>query len=204
MKIYLLCLFAVMVCFTAGCSRGTKAGSLPSAAPSGEMISASAPINERPLILTPNQGEMRKWRPLASLPAATKKLSLFTIKVDRRNGGSPQFWFATEVMPVGAAISPHRHLHEDEILYIGSGIARAHVGSLEGIAPAGSIIFIPRNTWVWVNNIGKVPINLFFGFNEPAFDKFMRCESVPAGQPAPPLSQQEDAHCMKLGDVKYR
>jgi mannose-6-phosphate isomerase-like protein (cupin superfamily) len=203
-KIFAHCFFALMVCFTGGCSHGITTGSLPSAAPSREMTHASALVNERPLVLTPNQGEIREWRPLASLPAAAQKLSFFTIKVDRRNGGSPEFWFGTEVMPVGAAITSHRHHHEDEILYIGSGTARAHVGSLEGIAPAGSIIFVPRNTWVSVSNIGKTPIDLLFGFNEPAFDKFMRCESVLAGQPAPPLSAQEDARCAKLGDVQYR
>jgi mannose-6-phosphate isomerase-like protein (cupin superfamily) len=203
-RIFVRCFFALVVCFTVGCSHGTAAGSLASAAPSSKKTTASAPIKERPLILAPNQGETREWRPLARLPSAVQKLSVFTIKVDRQNGGSPEFWFGTEVMPVGAAIQPHRHLHEDEMLYIGSGVARAHVGSLEGTAPAGSIIFVPRDTWVSINNIGKTPINLFYGFNEPSFDKFMRCESVPAGQPAPPLSAQEDQRCTKLGDVQYR
>lgn len=196
--------FALVICFMTGCSHGTTAGSLPGAAPSGEIFSASAPINERPLILTPNQGEKREWRPLASLPAAVKKLGFFTIKIDRQNGGSPEFWFGTEDMLPGAEISFHRHLHEDEVLYIPSGIAYAHVGSLEGDAPAGSIIFIPRNTWVSVRNIGKTTIPLLFAFNAPGFDRFMRCESVRAGQSAPPLSDREDKLCSKLGDVEYR
>jgi len=38
----------------------------------------------------------------------------------------------------------HRHLHEDEVLYIGSGIAHVKVGSLVGgDAHADAIGFIP-------------------------------------------------------------
>jgi len=108
------------------------------------------------------------------------------------------------MMPAGAQIPYHRHLHEDEVLYIGSGIAHVKVGSVEGDAHAGAIVFIPRDTWVTVRNVGKTPIALLFAFNAPSFDRFMRCESVPSGQSARPLTPQEDQACMKLGDVQYR
>lgn len=179
-------------------------GLLVFVAPLPPTVAANAPISERPLIVEQGQGEVRAWRPLASLPPAVQKLSFFTIKVDSQNGGSPDFWFGTEKMPVGAEIQYHRHLHEDELLYISSGIAHVHVGSLEGDAHAGAIVFIPRDTWVSVKNIGKTSIALLFAFNAPGFDRFMRCESVPSGQHQQPLTDQEDQRCMKLGDVQYR
>jgi hypothetical protein len=90
------------------------------------------------------------------------------------------------------------------MVYVGSGIVRAHVGSLEGVAPAGSMIFIPRDTWISIANVGTTPANLLFGFNAPSFDRFMRCESVPVGRPARQISAKEDAQCTKIGDVQYR
>jgi len=58
---------------------------------------ATAPTVERPLILEQNQGEVRVWRPLKSSPG-WEKVS-FIIKVDRQNGGSPDFWFLSESPP---------------------------------------------------------------------------------------------------------
>lgn len=169
-------------------------------------VAANVSTTEHPLITEQDQGEARVWRPLVgqSVPAGVQKLSVFIIKVDQHNGGSPDFWFGSENMPPGAEVQYHRHLHEDEVLYIGSGIAHVHVGSLEGDAHAGAIVFIPRNTWVTLKNIGKTTIQLLFAFNAPGFDRFMRCESVPVGQHAQPLTAQEDQTCTRLGDVEYR
>ncbi len=175
--------------------------------PSARERTASAPPTERPLILEQGQGEVRVWRPLASeSPAEQKldKLTHFIIKVDRENGGSPDFWFGTETLPVGAGIPYHRHLHEDEVLYIVSGSAHVHVGSLVGDARPGATVFIPRDTWVSVQPNGKAPISLVFAFNAPGFDRYMRCEAVPVGQRSQPVTVEEDQRCMKAGDVQYQ
>ena len=160
-----------------------------------------------PLIIERDGGEVRVWRPLVSESPAEQKLdkaTRFSIKVDAQHGGSPGFWFGTETLPPGAGIPYHRHLHEDEVLYLVAGSAHVHIGSFKGDARPGAIVFIPRDTWVTVQPIGKAPISLVFAFNAPGFDRYMRCESVPVGQIPKPLSVEEDRHCMKLGDVQYR
>jgi mannose-6-phosphate isomerase-like protein (cupin superfamily) len=175
--------------------------------PSARERAANAPRKEHPLILEQDQGEVRIWRPLVSESPAEQKLDKvthFIIKVDRRNGGSPDFWLGTETLPVGAGIPYHRHLHEDELLYIVSGSAHVHVGSLVGDARPGAIVFIPRNTWVSVQPNGKTPISLLFAFDAPGFDRYMRCEAVPSGQPAQLVTVEEDQRCTKEGDVQYR
>lgn len=182
-------------------------GLLACGTPSARDRAASAPATEHPLILEQDQGEARVWRPLASESPAEQKLDKvthFIIKVDRQNGDSPDFWFGTETLPVGAGIPYHRHLHEDEVLYVVSGSAHVHVGSLAGDARPGAIVFIPRNTWVSLQPNGKAPISLLFAFNAPGFDRYMRCEAAPPGQPAPLVTVEQDQHCMKVGDVQYR
>lgn len=175
--------------------------------PSTSEIAESTPAAERPLIVAQDQGEARVWRPLVSEPPSEQqldKLTHFVIKVDRQHGGSPAFWFGTETLPTGAGIPYHRHLHEDELLYIVSGSVHAHVGSLIGDAGPGAIVFIPRDTWVSLQPIGKARVSLVFAFNAPGFDRYMRCESVPLGQRAQPVTIEEDQRCTKLGDVQYR
>jgi mannose-6-phosphate isomerase-like protein (cupin superfamily) len=182
-------------------------GLLACGTPSARDRAASVRVTEHPLILEQDQGEVRVWRPLTSEPVAEQKLDKLThfyIKVDRQHGGSPGFWFGTETLPLGAGIPYHRHLHEDEVLYILSGSAHVHVGSLEGDARPGAIVFVPRGTWVSVQPNGTTPISLLFAFNAPGFDRYMRCEGVPSGQRAQPVTVKEDQRCMKAGDVQYR
>jgi mannose-6-phosphate isomerase-like protein (cupin superfamily) len=174
------------------------------AGPSQATVAANSAGAERPLIVASDRGEVRAWRSIPSDTAAVQKISTFTIKIDKQNGGSPDFWFGTETLPVGAEIPYHRHLHEDEMLYVDSGIAHVHVGGLEGDARAGGIVFIPRNTWVSVRNTGKKPVLLLFAFNAPGFDRYMRCESVAAGEQPTKMTNAEDRNCTRLGDVQYR
>jgi mannose-6-phosphate isomerase-like protein (cupin superfamily) len=167
----------------------------------------SPPAVEHPLILAPDQGEVRVWRPLSSESLKEQKLDKIThfiIKIDRQNGGSPDFWFGTEILPVGAGIPYHRHLHEDEVLYIVSGTAHVNVGSIKGEAHPGAMVFIPRDTWASLQPTGKTPISLVFAFNAPGFDRYMRCEAAPVGRKPLLVSDEEDQRCMKVGDVRYR
>ena len=170
---------------------------------SAQRGSTSAPVTERPLILEQNRGEVRVRR-LRPGQAASWSNTVNMIKVDARNGGSRDMMIFSEALPPGITIKTHRHLHQDEFLYIGSGKAHVHVGNLEGDAHAGAIVFIPRNTWVSVKNVGDAPIALVYGFNGTGYDKYIRCETVPKGQPAPPISTQEWKKCVALGDVEFQ
>src|SRR5215207_9136211 len=83
---------------------------------------AAAAAPSTPLVLDAESGERRVRRPgnvrVGSLNTP------FIIKVDRRNGGAPDFVMGTEDIAPGQAIAPHRHLVADEIVFIhrGSGV----------------------------------------------------------------------------------
>jgi hypothetical protein len=141
------------------------------------------------LIVASDQGEVRVWRPAPGDTAATEKVTTFTLKIDKHNGGSPDFWFGTEMLPAGAEIPFHRHLHEDEVLYIGSGIAHVHVGSLQGDARATPAR--RRSQW----SSPSTPR---------ASTAICACESVSAGEHPTIVNDAEDRACTRLGDVEYR
>ena len=182
-------------------------GALALSGPSAPDVAAGAAPTEHPLIVAQDQGQARVWRPVVSESPSEQKLDKathFFIKIDSQHGGSPDFWFGTETLPPGAGIPYHRHLHEDEVLYIVSGSAHVHVGSLDGDAHPGAMVFIPRNTWISLQPIDKTPISLIFAFNARGFDRYMRCESVLLGQQTPLITVDEDRRCTKIGDVQYR
>jgi mannose-6-phosphate isomerase-like protein (cupin superfamily) len=115
----------------------------------------------------------------------------FLIKVDERNGGAKDFVIFTEEVPVGQTISPHRHPHSEEILFIHAGSGTAWLDGKEANVGPGTIIFMPPNTGVRLTNDGNQPISLMAVFSRPGFDKYQRAISVPAGETAKPLSVEE-------------
>jgi quercetin dioxygenase-like cupin family protein len=152
-----------------------------------------------PLILEKNEGEHRTRRP-RDLPMPS---SSFTIKVDRKNGGSQRMWLGTEDLPPGGVIQRHRHLGQDEILLIQTGTAHVSLGTEDRDVHAGAVIFIPSGTWIGLKNIGTEVISLTFVFSDPGFDNYLRCMSVPAGQAASKLTAEELYGCLQQGDFAF-
>jgi quercetin dioxygenase-like cupin family protein len=172
---------------------GGVATSAPCATSNGPISISSA----TPLILEKNEGERRVWRPIEGAEGWDAQPGPFTLKVDRRNGGSSHLVFGTEDLPPGAKIDRHRHPGADEILLLQNGTARVTLGDRTRDVHGGATVFVPANTWIAVTNIGTDAISCIFVFSGPGFEDFMRAESVPEGQKIRPLTKAEDARIMK-------
>lgn len=137
-----------------------------------------------PLVLSFNEGErrVRKWA--GSAPN-------FTIKVDRRNGGSQHLVMGYEDIPVGGSIPPHRHLNADEIVFVHKGSGVVENGKITRAFDTGATIFIPRDTRVTIRNTGNEPVSIAFFFSHPGFEEYLRDTSALEGQAYKPLSPQE-------------
>ena len=165
-----------------------------------EAHSQSASAGTTPLILEKSEGEQRVRRP-REVPVPT---AAFTIKVDRKNGGSQKMWLGTEQIPPGAVIPKHKHLGQDEILLIQTGNAHVWLGTQERDVHAGAIVFIPSDTWVSLKNTGKEIIDLAFVFSDPGYDEFMRCVSVPLGDSSSAKVQHDEfKDCLHKGHAMY-
>ena len=153
-----------------------------------------------PLILEKNEGEHRVRRPRETpVPAGE-----FMIKIDRKNGGSQKMWLGAEDIPPGGQIARHKHLGQDEILLIQTGAAHVWLGTQERDVHAGAVVFIPSDTWVSLKNTGKESIRLAFIFSDPGYDEFMRCTSVPSGDPpSKTVTHEEFSECQHKGHVMY-
>jgi quercetin dioxygenase-like cupin family protein len=152
------------------------------------------------LVLEKDQGERRVRRPRDKMP---NSISGFILKVTPQNSGSQHMVLGTETIPPGGVIPKHRHLGQDEILFLQTG--NAHVTLNEGNydVHAGGIVFFPLNTWVSLRNTGTEPIQLIFIFSAPGFEDYMRCASVPAGQPVTPMTLEDVRGCAHKGHVEY-
>jgi len=165
----------------AGCSRQ---------GPSSEHAAASlVPALGEALILQESEGERRLHRPP---PGALSNLTApFVLKVDRRNGGAPEFVMLTEDIPPGQAISPHRHPHSDEILFIYGGTGLASLAGRQAVVASGATVYMPRNTVVGLQNTGTEPLRIVAIFSQPGYEEYLREISVPEGQTPTPLTVEE-------------
>jgi hypothetical protein len=57
---------------------------------------------------------------------------------------------------------------------------------------------------VSLRNTGTAPIQLIFIFSTPGFDEYMRCSSVPKGQPAPPIRLDQVRQVRSRGSCRVR
>ena len=152
------------------------------------------------LVLERDQGEKRVRRPREKMLNPTSE---FILKVTPQNSGSQHLVLGTETIPPGGVITKHRHLGQDEILFLQTGSARVSLNDQDYEVHAGGMVFFPVNTWVSLRNTGAVPIQLIFVFSAPGFDEYMRCSSVPEGRPAPPMPLDEVSKCAHEGHVEY-
>ena len=150
----------------------------------------------KPLLLEKNEGERRIWR---EPPPGD-----FILKVSPKNNGSQHLVMGTEDMAPGDEFPTHRHLEQDEILYIVKGTVHAHVGNQEGDLHAGGTVFIPANTWVDVKNAASETASVVFVFSAPGFENYMRCDSVLPNEKVSPLSIELQRACSHEGHVIYK
>ena len=143
------------------------------------------------LILQQSEGERRsrRTRPTSGVPLAAPGM---IIKVDQRNGGSPNFFMGYEEIAPGAAIPAHLHPDYDEIVIVHRGKARARLGSQEREVTAGATLYIPANTRVSVKNTGDEPLSIFFLFPRPdKVSAYYRELTVAEGEQGTPFSAED-------------
>jgi quercetin dioxygenase-like cupin family protein len=111
----------------------------------------------KPLLLEKNEGELRIWR---EPPPGD-----FIPKISPKNNGSQQLVMGTEDMAPGDEFPTHKHLGQDELVYIEKGTVHVHWGEQERDLHAGGTVFIPANTWVYKeerrNREGQRRIRIF-------------------------------------------
>jgi len=159
-------------------------------------LATTSQIAPKPLLLEKNEGERRIWRE----PPPGE----FVLKVSPKNNGSQRLVMGTEDMSPGDEFPTHKHLGQDEILFIEKGTVHVHVGDQERDLHAGGTVFIPAYSWVSVKNAGTETVSVVFVFSAPGFENYMRCDSVLPEEKVIPLSTEGLKGCGHEGHVIYK
>ena len=138
------------------------------------VLLSAATLPARGQVIGPDAGEAR-------MVGGVRPLWL---KVDPQTVGSNQFVAGMEIVPPGAPFPTHKHPDYEEILFIHKGTLTVTIadGSPQE-ASAGSIVFIPKDTWVGVANKGSESATFIFIFPQTGFEDYLRRVAPKAGEP---------------------
>jgi quercetin dioxygenase-like cupin family protein len=141
--------------------------------------SKAVPKQPTPTVFQADEGD--RWMLLGDKP--------LIFKVDPLSTGSDALVVGTEEMPPGNKIPAHKHLHEDEVIFVHKGTVRVTLAGREYDAGTGATVFIPHGNWIGVANVSSEPAMILFFFNKPAFEQCLRAMSSRPGEtftmPAP-------------------
>jgi mannose-6-phosphate isomerase-like protein (cupin superfamily) len=126
----------------------------------------------RPTVFARGDGEQRLMR--GSRP-------LFIV-ADSATVGSRTLVAGYEDVPPGDSGRTHRHLEEDELIFVHRGTLDVLLGDTTHRAGAGASVFIPRRTWVTFRTVGPDTATFWFVFNAPGFENCLRALSARPGE----------------------
>jgi mannose-6-phosphate isomerase-like protein (cupin superfamily) len=100
--------------------------------------------------------------------------STVTIKVSKEKNGIDSLSFCWEDIIPGDEVPVHKHLKEDELIYIQSGVGVFTLGERESEVKAGSTAFVPKGIWHGLKNTGTASIRMIFTYHPSGFEGFFR------------------------------
>jgi quercetin dioxygenase-like cupin family protein len=137
-------------------------------------VTESKPVPNQPTPTVFQAGEGDRWMLIGKKP--------LIFKVDPVTAGTDTLMVATEEMPPGNKIPTHKHLYEDEVIFVHKGAVQVTLAGHQYDARTGATVFIPHGNWVGVENASSESAMILFFFNKPAFEKCLRALSSRPGE----------------------
>jgi quercetin dioxygenase-like cupin family protein len=155
-----------------------SAQTTPASAPNANNVRApttnSKPVPKQPTPTVFQADEGDRWMLLGKKP--------LIFKADPVTAGSDTLLVGTEEMPPGNKIPTHKHLYEDEVIFVHKGTVRVTLAGREYDAGTGATVFIPHGNWIGLENVSSEPAMILFFFNKPAFEQCLRALSSRPGE----------------------
>ncbi len=121
--------------------------------------------------------------------------AVFLFKVGPANSGSTRLAMGSSDMPPGAAVPVHRHDRDEEIIFVQKGQMTVRLGDRQAVAEAGATVYIPRGTWIELQNTGDEAATLVGGFAHPAMEECFHRHIVEGIGPGDPRWPEVNRLC---------
>jgi len=96
------------------------------------------------------------------------------IKIAKSAEYTPEMSLLSEVITPGDKVPIHKHLNEEEFLFIQKGKVEITLGEKSQIGEPGDLIYVPKETWHGFKNTSQEDVVMFFGYSPSGFEDYFR------------------------------
>jgi mannose-6-phosphate isomerase-like protein (cupin superfamily) len=127
-----------------------------------------------------------------------------TVKISKAKHGIDGISFCVEDQRPGSRMRIHKHLNNDELIFIhkGQGTLTLDEESIE--VKAGDVVFVPRDTWHGLHNTGKENLQMCFQYSPAGFEEYFIENGTLVGMPAKEKTKEEYAITEKKYGMVYK
>jgi mannose-6-phosphate isomerase-like protein (cupin superfamily) len=134
----------------------------------------------------------------------TRRKVPITIKISQAKHGVNGISFCVEQMEPGSKMRIHKHLNNDELIFIHQGQGTLTLGDRTIEVKTGAVAFVPRGTWHGLDNTGSEKLEMVFQYSPAGFEEFFIENGTSVGMPAKERTEQELAMAAKKYGMVYK
>ncbi len=129
----------------------------------------------------------------------TRRKVPITIKISKAKHAIDGLSFCVEDQSPGRKMRVHKHLNNDELIFIHKGEGTMTLGDESIQVKTGDVVFVPRNTWHGLDNTGKENLLMVFQYSPAGFEEYFMENGSLVGDPPKERTDEEYA----LSEKKY-
>ena len=118
--------------------------------------------------------------------------------------GSNSIAFLSESFRPGDAIPVHKHLNEDELIFIHKGSGLFTLGDKQYQLKEGAVAVVPKGIWHGLQNNGNENLEMRFAYTPSVFEGFFQEVGTAVGKPFIQKSMEERRAIAKKWGMIYK
>ena len=127
-----------------------------------------------------------------------------TIKISKIKHGVDNISFSIEDMIPGRKMRIHKHLNNDELIFIHKGEGTLTLDKQTIEVKTGTVVFVPRGVWHGLDNTGKENLLMVFQYSPAGFEEYFIENGTLVGIPAKERTEEEFALTEKKYGMVYK
>lgn len=125
------------------------------------------------------------------------------IKISKTNNGVNEVSFCIEDMTPGRKMRVHKHLYNDELIFINKGEGKLTLNENVYDVKTGDVAFVPRGVWHGLDNTGREDLRMVFQYTPAGFEQYFMENGTKVGMPAKERTKEEYAATEKKYGMVY-
>jgi gentisate 1,2-dioxygenase len=127
-----------------------------------------------------------------------------TIKISKAKHGIDGISFCSEIQGPGEKMRIHKHLNNDELIFIHKGEGTLILDEHSIQVKTGDVAFVPRGTWHGLDNTGKENLLMIFQYSPAGFEDYFIENGTLEGTPTKVKTEEEYAITEKKYGMVYK